>query len=26
MITVTLRAHYDGEHIVLYEPFEISAT
>jgi hypothetical protein len=25
MITVTLRAHYDGEHIVLDEPFEIPA-
>ena len=23
MISVTLRAHYDGEHIVLDEPFEI---
>ena len=23
MTTVTLRAHYDGEHIVLDEPFEI---
>jgi len=26
MMTVTLRAHYDGEHIVLDEPFEIPAT
>ena len=25
MMTVTLRAHYDGEHIVLDEPFEIPA-
>jgi len=25
MTTVTLRAHYDGEHIVLDEPFEIPA-
>ena len=24
-MTVTLRAHYDGEHIVLDEPFEIPA-
>ena len=23
MISVTLKAHYDGEHIVLDEPFEI---
>ena len=23
--TVTLRAHYDGEHIVLDEPFDIPA-
>ncbi|MHB1344129.1 MAG: hypothetical protein ACYCX3_07195 [Thermoleophilia bacterium] len=23
MITYTLRAHYDGEHIVLDEPFEL---
>jgi hypothetical protein len=23
MITLTLRAHYDGEHIVLDEPFEL---
>jgi len=23
MISVTLRAHYDGEHIVLDQPFEI---
>ena len=25
MTTVTLRAHYDGEHIVLDEPFDIPA-
>ncbi len=25
MMTVTLRAHYDGKHIVLDEPFEIPA-
>jgi len=25
MTAVTLRAHYDGEHIVLDEPFEIPA-
>ena len=25
MTLVTLRAHYDGEHIVLDEPFEIPA-
>jgi len=25
-MTVTLRAHYDGQHIVLDEPFEIPAT
>jgi len=25
MMTVTPRAHYDGEHIVLDEPFEIPA-
>ena len=24
-MTVTLRAHYDGEHIVLDEPFDIPA-
>ena len=23
MISVTLKAHYDGEHIVLDEPFQI---
>ncbi len=25
MMTVTLRAHFDGEHIVLDEPYEIPA-